>query len=85
MQEYQSLFRVIITFITIAGASIFSIQAQKTEVSEEVQVLVDKAWEFALASNDSALSLVQEALAISQKNDYPSWQSLVQRNDGAIS
>lgn len=44
--------------------------AQETAVASQVQAWVDQAWDLSLTNNDSALIIAQQALQLSQQNDY---------------
>ncbi len=56
--------------------------AQENPAASQVQEIVDQAWDFALSSNDSALVLAQNALELSQQNDYPLGEVLARESMG---
>jgi two-component sensor histidine kinase/Tfp pilus assembly protein PilF len=45
--------------------------AQKDPIAEQVTELIDQAWDFSLANNDSALIVSEQALNLSRQNKYP--------------
>ena len=55
---------------------------QENPTASQVQDLVDKAWNFALSSNDSALALAHNALELSQENQYPLGEVLARESMG---
>ena len=62
-------FKVMI-ITSICFCTVVNSHAQGKSIADQVQRLVDEAWDFSLANNDSALILSQNALQISQENDY---------------
>lgn len=78
------LYKLIIIVTLFLGTALFlnAQDNQKSLVADKVEVLIDKAWDYTLTSNDSALIVSKKALDLSQQNEYHLGEALAKESIG---
>jgi hypothetical protein len=59
-----------------------SMYAQEATIAEQIDGLVDQAWDYSLSGNDSALIVSEYALELAQQHNYPLGEVLARESLG---